>query len=112
MPIKPPRLSHTPPRTPYATSTPTEVKKSWSSTDFNYNLKAWKRTRNYVLSEEPLCRECSKKKLVVPATDVDHILPISDGGNPWDLDNLQPLCSRCHKRKTAIESNKKRGKQF
>lgn len=112
MPTKPPRLSPAPPRTLYATNGEGDKKGSWSSTDFNYNKSAWKRTRNHVLSEEPLCRECKKKGKIVQATDVDHILPISEGGNPWDLDNLQPLCSSCHKRKTAIESNRRRGKRI
>jgi 5-methylcytosine-specific restriction enzyme A len=34
------------------------------------------------------------------AEEFDHIVELSDGG-PNTLDNLQTLCSRCHKRKTS-----------
>ena len=31
----------------------------------------------------------------------DHIIPISIGGDEWDIDNIQTLCIRCNKIKTA-----------
>jgi 5-methylcytosine-specific restriction protein A len=38
------------------------------------------------------------------ASDVDHILPRAFGGTD-DEHNLQALCSRHHKRKTAVQSS-------
>ncbi|MGB3390738.1 MAG: HNH endonuclease signature motif containing protein [Pseudaminobacter sp.] len=35
--------------------------------------------------------------------EVDHIKPIRDGGAPYDLENLQSLCPKCHARKTRLE---------
>ena len=36
------------------------------------------------------------------ATDVDHIVPLTQGGgNEWT--NLQALCKSCHSRKTATQ---------
>ncbi len=35
--------------------------------------------------------------------EVDHVVPLIDGG-PHDLENLQTLCTPCHKRKTASEA--------
>ena len=32
--------------------------------------------------------------------DVDHILAIVNGGDEWDENNLQVLCTDCHKEKT------------
>jgi 5-methylcytosine-specific restriction endonuclease McrA len=32
---------------------------------------------------------------------VDHIKPIALGGDEWDINNLQTLCSSCNKLKTA-----------
>ncbi len=55
----------------------------------------WRRIRAKFLKAHAECVECG-----APATVADHIVPLSQGGtNDWD--NLQPLCKRCHDRKTA-----------
>ena len=80
-------------------------KKSWNSTDFKYNSTAWIKLRDLVRSEEPLCRHCKQIDKITPTKIIDHIQPISQGGDPWDRENLQGLCEKCHNRKTAIENN-------
>ena len=60
--------------------------------------QGWARRRARVLAASPNCRRCG-----APASHVDHIRPRSRGGGEG-LDNLQPLCSRCHGRKTQAES--------
>jgi 5-methylcytosine-specific restriction protein A len=62
-----------------------------------YNSKRWKRTRERVLYEQPLC-PCG-----AIATDVDHITAIEAGGDPWARANLQGLCHPCHSTKTRRE---------
>ena len=64
-----------------------------------YKSARWKRVREIVLSENPLCK-CGQ-----PANIVDHITPIRNGGGIWDSDNLQGLCEKCHNKKSAKESN-------
>ena len=34
-----------------------------------------------------------------PATTVDHVIPIKDGGDPLAYDNLVSCCSTCNSRK-------------
>lgn len=34
---------------------------------------------------------------------VDHILAIMNGGNEWEINNLQVLCPDCHKIKTKTD---------
>ena len=55
-------------------------------------------TRAQVLAEEPLCRPCQAKGLVVAATIVHHIVRVEDGGTD-DRENLEPVCDDCHKEK-------------
>lgn len=63
------------------------------------NSAAWRRLRASVLAAEPLCRECAKKGRVTAASCVDHV----DGNSHNNsTENLQPLCSPCHSRKTAM----------
>jgi 5-methylcytosine-specific restriction endonuclease McrA len=64
----------------------------------------WQKLRAVVLGEEPLCRECSRRGIVTPATLVDHILPKASNGSDA-RENLQPLCADCHKEKTIREDS-------
>ena len=40
-----------------------------------------------------------------PATDVDHITPLADNGEPFDFGNLRSLCHECHSRVTGAWRN-------
>ena len=71
-----------------------------------YNSRSWRTLRKFVLQGEPLCRECG-----VPASVVDHIRPISEGGPRLDIENLQPMCARCHNKKSSREGKEKKKNQ-
>ena len=73
-----------------------------------YNSKAWERLRNHrMILDHGLCQHCLKKKRIVQADVVDHIIPIKVR---WDLrlslDNTQALCNACHAVKTAEDKRK------
>lgn len=65
------------------------------------NHPTWRRLRKWVLDREPLCRECRRKGRIKTADCVDHI-----DGNSFNNDrqNLAPLCTPCHTRKTNKEN--------
>jgi 5-methylcytosine-specific restriction protein A len=60
--------------------------------------------RESVLRDEPLCRQCRDNGIITVAQMVDHIEPVRLGGSFTSLDNLQPLCNRCHASKSGKES--------
>lgn len=60
----------------------------------------WRRVRAAIIATEPLCRHCATRGIATPATEVDHITPLSAGGERLATWNLQPLCTACHSRKT------------
>ncbi len=62
-------------------------------------LQEW---RARILGREPLCRHCNEKGITRRAQEVDHIVPLGQGGT-YDDDNACPLCTDCHKAKTARE---------
>lgn len=70
------------------------------NTDF-YQSRKWRVLRALKLQKDPLCEECMRKGMLVPAQMVDHVVPINKGGAPLDLNNLQSLCNHCHAVKTA-----------
>ena len=86
--------------------TATEDKGTWSYDVAEmkfYKSKVWRGLRASILQNEPLCRECKKKGLIVEAKVLDHITPIRMGGDRLDENNLQPMCHSCHNTKSAKE---------
>lgn len=65
-----------------------------------YNTKRWRILRRTVLAEQPICAEPNCQAIAV---DVDHIVAIRNGGDPWARSNLHGLCRPHHSRKTAHE---------
>lgn len=70
-----------------------------------YSTARWKRVRRLALVRDgSLCQMCLAKT----ADLVDHITEIKDGGDPYDLSNLQSLCNRCHSIKTKDEASNRK----
>lgn len=63
----------------------------------------WRKLRARYLAAYSLCAECSRKGLIVPATEVHHIVPVERGRDAeqraslaYDPANLMGLCHGCH----------------
>jgi len=54
------------------------------------------------LRQRPFCVHCEAKGILSVATQLDHVVPLHQGGADTD-DNRQGLCDACHKAKTARE---------
>lgn len=73
-----------------------------------YKTAQWKRLRQWVLSQEPLCRYCAAAGRTTAAEVVDHIRPHKgDRKLFYDCRNLQPLCRNHHD--SAKQFEEKRG---
>jgi len=69
-----------------------------------YKTKMWQRRRMQVFSRDPLCadgRVCGGK---APSMEVDHVIPLDQGGDRYAMSNLRGTCSACHHAKTAQEA--------
>ena len=66
-----------------------------------YDSAKWRKLRSIYIRRHPMCEHpgCNKAGNVV-----DHIIPIRQGGNPLDWDNLQTLCHSHHNRKSGKEA--------
>jgi 5-methylcytosine-specific restriction protein A len=64
----------------------------------------WQKLRKWQLATFPICKACERQS----ANEVDHILPINDGGARLDPANLQSLCKSCHSKKTAQDVAKRK----
>ena len=82
-----------------------EWKRSWEEravvgcNDEFYNryYRAWHITMRLVNRRDKACVRCGDSGLL----EYDHIVEVSRGGDPLDPANVQRLCIRCHRRKTA-----------
>lgn len=67
--------------------------------------RTWKRIREQYISAHPLCELCATKKRMIPAEEVHHKKPLSQGGTN-DESNLMSLCKSCHSEITAREGGR------
>src|SRR5262245_45297123 len=65
-----------------------------------YAKKKWATTRRKVFARDPICKVCDRRT----SEEIDHIKPLSLGGDPYDLEGLQGICKPCHWTKTAREN--------
>lgn len=63
----------------------------------------WRKTAEDFLRHHPRCAWCGAE-----ATQVDHIIPVADGGALYDHANLQSLCTPHHDEKTKAEAATRR----
>lgn len=66
-----------------------------NSTQRGYDA-AWRRVRGTFIARHPYCVACGK-----PTEHVDHIIPISQGGERLKWSNLRPFCQFHHNQHTA-----------
>lgn len=70
--------------------------------------RQWMSIRAKWFREHPLCAGCYEQGRAVPATQLDHVVPLIDGGKD-DQSNYQSLCVTCHDSKTRSEAKGRAG---
>lgn len=78
-----------------------------------YDSRHWRRFREQILRERPLCEDCEALGLAVRGSDCDHRVALKDGGAAYDPANIAVRCHACHSVKTAHQDggfgNKRKG---
>lgn len=72
-----------------------------------YSTKRWREVRRLVLDEDGDCHWCRIKGKRTQATQVDHIVELDRGGDPFDRSNLVSSCSSCNASRGARFVNQK-----
>lgn len=66
-----------------------------------YSTRTWQRLRKRKLADASLCQDCLERGRHVIAEQVDHVVSIANGGEPFpSLDGLRSLCPMHHSQKT------------
>lgn len=65
-----------------------------------YATAQWRAVRLMKLRRNPTCEADDCRAF---AREIDHVVSLNAGGAPFDMNNLQSLCTSCHARKTARE---------
>lgn len=63
----------------------------------------YRKQREILLTDNPICAICDEE----PAMELDHIIPLHEGGDQDDESNLQGICIPCHEIKTAREQGQR-----
>ena len=67
------------------------------------NARRWAAVRRAVLERDGWrCRQCGRAGRL----EVDHLVALKRGGDPWVPNNLQALCRACHIEKTRWENRR------
>ena len=67
----------------------------------------WQKLRERIFSRDcGLCQECLRQGYIKAGSEVDHIIPVLNGGTD-DESNLQILCEDHHRIKTAYDLGNK-----
>lgn len=61
----------------------------------------WRTTRATQLHDHPMCQHPDCHRLAV---EVDHIVPLAEGGDRYNFANLMSLCLPHHQQKTVQDS--------
>jgi len=76
-----------------------------------YNTTTWRELRLYYLSKNPLCEICKENDKITLSQEVHHKIQISTGKTKeekqeigFDINNLQALCTECHKKIDKIRT--------
>ncbi|MFX0172749.1 MAG: HNH endonuclease [Candidatus Hodarchaeota archaeon] len=77
------------------------VKCGYKESDYSY---IWK--LDYKERKSLMKKKFPNVRYLIPILEVDHIIPIAMGGDPFDRENLQTLCEVCHKEKTKEDLRK------
>lgn len=76
-----------------------------------YGTYRWKKLRKAKVTIDPLCEHCMLNNIAKAVEEVDHIIELEDGGEMWDIDNLQSLCKRHHIIKTNLTKRQRKHKK-
>lgn len=72
-----------------------------------YSTKQWRQLRTQILEADSDCHWCRLKGKRVKATQVDHVIEIDAGIDPYDASNLVPSCASCNSSRGAHYVNRK-----
>ena len=104
----PHRLKPIRPRLPLMCDVPVRTLSAKAGASERVRGGTWARIRNQVLVRDAYtCQGCGR---VSADNEVDHIMPLEQGGHPTALSNLQTLCKGpdgCHAKKTAREAGRR-----
>jgi 5-methylcytosine-specific restriction protein A len=67
--------------------------------------RKWMEIRRQLLSAHPCCVMCQRNGKIRLAVEVDHKIPLHQGGTD-DMENLQGLCKEHHYKKSCEEQGK------
>jgi 5-methylcytosine-specific restriction enzyme A len=64
-----------------------------------FSTRRGRKLRQAKLNADPLCEPCQREDRVSSASQVHHIKPLNEGGDPWLWSNFESDCDDHHKQR-------------
>lgn len=77
-----------------------KAKKKFGQDPF-YKKTVWRKMSKAIIEQFIICPVCEEN----PAEMTDHVIRRNQDGADYDIDNLLPMCNRCHNIKRGLEAN-------
>lgn len=68
------------------------------------STRKWRAFRKQILDRDPLC-QLRLEGCTGASQEVDHVIPLSEGGSPYSPGNCVGACRYCNRRKSAVKLN-------
>ena len=78
---------------------------AWEGSTNPGSTSRWRKLRAAKLRTNPICQHDGCRR---PGVEVDHVQPLSQGGDRWDWGNLASLCHEHHIAKSVIDAQRGR----
>ena len=104
MPTAPPRVCARCGR-PAPKGQPCQCRPAFEGSANPASTRRWRKLRAAKLRHNPICQHDRCRR---PAVEVDHIQPLSQGGDRWDWANLASLCREHHIAKSVVDAQRGR----
>ena len=82
---------------------PCPCRPAWEGTTHPRDTARWHKVRRNQLRAHPIC-QAQGCRLV--ATEVDHVIPLGEGGDRYGYGNLASLCHSHHVEKTTADAQR------
>jgi 5-methylcytosine-specific restriction protein A len=80
---------------------PCPCRPAWEGSSNPASTRRWRKLRKAKLRHDPICQHDGCRRLAV---EVDHIVPLAEGGERFSYANMTSYCAEHHQQKSTADA--------